>query len=42
MGLSAPQITYIVHRIKDAGYNIDEDITTVPEARDAILKLLKG
>lgn len=42
MGLCAPQITYIVHRIKDAGYDIDEDITTVPEARDAILELLKG
>lgn len=41
MGLAAPQITYIVHGLKEHGVPIADDITTVPEARDAILALLK-
>ena len=40
MGLAAPQITYIVHALKDAGIPIADDQITVQEARDAILKLL--
>lgn len=40
MGLAAPQITYIVHALKDAGIPIADDLITVQEARDAILKLL--
>ena len=39
IGLAAPQITYLVHDFRHMGLEIDEDITTVPEARDAILKL---
>jgi len=39
IGLAAPQITYLVHDLRYMGLEIDEDITTVPEARDAILKL---
>lgn len=39
IGLAAPQITYLVHDLKDMGLEIDEDITTVPEARDTILRL---
>lgn len=41
IGLAAPQITYIVHELKAHGVAIADDITTVPEAKDAILKLLK-
>ncbi len=41
IGLAAPQVTYIVHDLKDHGVPIASDITTVEEARDAILKLLK-
>lgn len=41
MGLAAPQITYIVHGLKEHGVPIADDITTVPEAKDAILALLK-
>lgn len=41
MGLAAPQITYIVHGLKERGVPIADDITTVPEAKDAILALLK-
>lgn len=39
IGLAAPQITYVVHALKEQGIPIDEDITTVEEARDAILAL---
>lgn len=39
IGLAAPQITYLVHALKDKGIPVDEDITTVEEARDAILDL---
>ena len=41
IGLSAPQVTYIVQRLRENGVNISEDLTTVAEAKDAILKLLK-
>ena len=40
MGLAAPQITYIVNAMKEAGIPIDNDLITVQEARDAILALL--
>lgn len=40
IGLAAPQITYIVHELKDHGVPIDEGITTVEEAKAAILRLL--
>ena len=39
MGLAAPQITYLDHDLKAKGIDIDNDITTVPEAREAILAL---
>ena len=39
MGLAAPQITYLVHDLKARGIDIDDDITTVAEAREAILAL---
>ena len=40
-GLAAPQITYVVHTLRDHGVPIDNNITTVEEARDEILALLK-
>lgn len=45
MGLAAPQITYLVHELQVEGVTIDDDITTVEEAEEAILALwqkLKG
>ena len=39
IGLAAPQITYVVHKLIDKGIPLDPDITTVEEARDAILKI---
>lgn len=41
IGLGAPQITYIVHELKEHGIPIAEDITTVEEAKEAILALLR-
>ena len=41
IGLAAPQITYLVHDLRARGIDIDEDITTVAEAKDAILRLYR-
>ena len=40
IGLASPQITYIIHELRDHGVPIDPDLITVEEARDAILALL--
>lgn len=40
IGLAAPQVTYIAHALREQGIPIDDDVTTVEEARDAILRLL--
>lgn len=41
MGLAAPQITYIMHSLKENGLDVDADATTVSEARESILNALK-
>lgn len=41
MGLAAPQVTYIVHTLREYGVPIDDNITTVEEAKAEILRLLK-
>ena len=41
MGLAAPQITYVVHELREHGVEIADDLTTVAEARDAIMEALK-
>lgn len=40
IGLAAPQVTYIVHELKKRGFPISGDITTVEEARQAILQVI--
>ena len=40
MGLAAPQITYIMHALKEHGLPVDADATTVEEAKDSILSAL--
>ncbi|MBQ9119194.1 MAG: energy-coupling factor transporter ATPase [Lachnospiraceae bacterium] len=37
IGLAAPQVTYAMHALRDAGIPVTTDATTVEEARDAIL-----
>ena len=39
IGLAAPQITYVVQGLRERGIPIDDTITTVEEAREAILAL---
>jgi energy-coupling factor transport system ATP-binding protein len=38
MGLAAPQVTYAVKKLQEKGWEIQTDVTTVEEARDAILE----
>ncbi len=42
IGLAAPQVTYLMHELKDRGLNVDTDVTTIAEARAAILEALLG
>lgn len=41
MGLAAPQITYIMHALKEKGLNVDPSDTTVEEAKQDILNVLR-
>ena len=41
VGLAAPQVTYILHKLKESGFDVDTQATTIPEARDEILKAMK-
>ncbi|MEE3419785.1 MAG: energy-coupling factor transporter ATPase [Lachnospiraceae bacterium] len=41
MGLAAPEVTYLMHTLKDRGFDADVTATTVAEARDSILEALK-
>lgn len=38
MGLSAPQITYVMQAMKEIGLDVDTDVSTVEEAKEEILK----
>ena len=38
IGLAAPQVTYIANRLKKEGFSMDTDVTTIEEAKEAILK----
>ena len=40
VGLSAPQITYIMHGLKESGLAVDENIISITDAKDNILKSL--
>lgn len=42
MGLAAPQITYIMHALKKNGLLVDQDATTVEEAKISILSALRS
>lgn len=40
VGLAAPQVTYLMHELKEKGLNVDLDATTVDEAKQTILAAL--
>ncbi|MCI8558081.1 MAG: energy-coupling factor transporter ATPase [Lachnospiraceae bacterium] len=42
IGLAAPQVTYIMHALKEKGLPVDEDATTVWEAQRTVLEALAG
>lgn len=40
IGLAAPQVTYIMHELKEIGMDVDVDATTIEEAAESIKKAL--
>ena len=40
VGLAAPQVTYIMHELRNAGLNVDSEATTLEEAKAEILRAL--
>ena len=42
IGLAAPQVTYLMNDLREHGYPVSTDVTTVDEAKSAILKLFKS
>ena len=41
VGLAAPQVTYILHQLKDNGYDVDPSATTIEEAKETILQAVR-
>ncbi len=39
VGLAAPQVTYIMHDLKEKGLDVRTDVTTIEEAAEEIIKL---
>ena len=42
IGLAAPQVTYLMHELKERGLRVATDVTTIAEARAAILEAVLG
>ena len=38
VGLAAPQVTYVMHDLKDRGFSVSPDATTIAEAADEIMR----
>ncbi len=41
MQLAAPQVTYVMNALKDNGFAVPTDVTTVAEAKEEIMKLFR-
>ena len=41
VGLAAPQVTYIMHALKEKGFAVNTDVTTIAEATEEIMKCLE-
>ena len=41
VGLAAPQVTYIMHDLKEKGLPVKVNVTTVKEATDEIMRALE-
>lgn len=42
IGLAVPQVTYLIKALRDKGFNISDDIFTIEEAKNALVKILKS
>ncbi len=42
VGLAAPQVTYVMHDLKERGFDVSPDATTIEEAADVIVRFLRG
>ena len=42
IGLAAPQVTYLMHELKERGLDVDTEATTVAEARASLMEALTG
>ncbi|GAA0123761.1 MAG: energy-coupling factor transporter ATPase [Clostridium argentinense] len=42
VGLAVPQVTYLIRELRKKGFNISEDIFTLKQATDEILRVLKN
>ena len=40
MGLAAPQVTYVMNDLREAGYDVDSSATTVEEAKNSIVNAI--
>lgn len=40
VGLAAPQVTYLMHELREKGFPVDCDVTTVEEAKQEILRVI--
>ena len=40
--LAAPQVTYLMHELREKGLPVSTDVTTVAEARAELLRVLLG
>lgn len=41
IGLAAPQVTYLMHEMREAGFMVSTDVATVVDAKKEIMKCLK-
>lgn len=42
IGLAAPQVTYIMKKLREGGYNVSDDVTTIDEAKEEIIRYFKS
>ena len=40
VGLAAPQVTYLMNDLKQAGFDVNTDAITIDEAKESILSVL--
>lgn len=41
IGLAVPEVTYLISKLREKGFKIDEDVITIEEARKVILNILR-